>query len=126
MHYVSGQTIDEEPAKPVDMMELVKQVRGEGEYARQTDVEWMDAILKLRDEAINLGFSDPMAGFDTENNPLTDGKLATASKVYRGLSEMVDASQGNSYVFHNEYDRYVDDPITSVTASSKNKNIRRI
>lgn len=116
--YVNGQKIEAEIVeKPVDFMELVDTVRCKDR--RVPAAEWMEAVLKLREEAIRRGFRDPGVGIENEFNPITDDKIRASEECVQGLSEMLEASEGDSYLFIKEYQRNVEDPILPKNSKRK-------
>lgn len=76
----------------------------------QSDLEYITNVLELRDAIIESGQPDPFLPCGQKIIP-TEQDIAAAERVAKGLKEMVEVADGNSAVFHNEYERRVGDTI---------------
>ena len=76
----------------------------------QSDLEYITNVLELRDAVIESGQPDPFLPCGQKIVP-TEQDIAAAERVAKGLKEMVEVADGNSAVFHNEYERRVGDTI---------------
>lgn len=72
----------------------------------QSDLEYITNVLELRDAIIESGQPDPFLPCGRKIVP-TEQDEAAAERVAKGLREIVEVADGNSAVFHNEYERRV-------------------
>ena len=105
---INGSTAPAQQTKPkVDIEELKKKTFFN---ENQSDLEYITNVLELRDAIIESGQPDPFLPCGQKIIP-TEQDIAAAERVAKGLKEMVEVADGNSAVFHNEYERRVGDTI---------------
>ena len=100
-----GQPTQDEPKEPIEELR--------SRYLRddQTNLQYIETVLKLRQAIIDSGSPDPFLPVGSQILP-TDSDIATAEKVARVLQECVDDANGDSEAFTNELQtRLVDQKI---------------
>lgn len=103
---VNGQLVEKPNVeKKANLDELRKNVF---QNDHQTNLEYIDNVLKLRTALIESGQEDPFVPQGSKVNA-TQADYDRANKVARILQEMVDESEGDPAVFLNEYQRRVKD-----------------
>lgn len=98
---VNGQQI--EIAQP-EAKKSVEELREEWLNPDNTNLQYIDSALKLREALIAEGKPDPFLPVGRQILP-TDDDIACANKVASVLQECVDYAEGDSYAFTNELQR---------------------
>lgn len=100
-----GQPTQDEPK------ESIEELRSRYLRDDQTNLQYIETVLKLRQAIIDSGSPDPFLPVGSQILP-TDSDIATAEKVARVLQECVDDANGDSEAFTNELQtRLVDQKI---------------
>lgn len=102
---VSGGQIEVEE-KPVDLKELRNDLFNK---QNQTNLEYVEKTLKLREELMKRGEKDPFLG--NSINGYTEEDIAIANRVANGLQHCVDVANGNSAMFNAELERIMVDTL---------------
>lgn len=104
----NGETVKEE-VKPVDVDELRKDIFNK----EQSNLNFIEKSLQLRDELIRNGEADPFLPVGKNIMP-TEEDIATANRVADVMNECVEYADGDSSIFTNELQRRTADtaPIT--------------
>lgn len=92
---------DEEPAEePVDIASLREDIFN----GDNTNLQYVEKTLKLRNELIKRGERDPFLPWGKNINPTTDD-MDKADKVAAILQDCVDIADGDSQIFTRELQR---------------------
>ena len=102
---VSGGQIEVEE-KPVDLDELRNDLFNK---QNQTNLEYVEKTLRLREELMKRGEKDPFLG--NSINGYTEQDVALANRVANGLQHCVDVANGNSAMFNAELERIMVDTL---------------
>ena len=78
----------------------------------QSNRQYWQKALDLRDRIIAEGGRDPFLPFSHEYVP-TDDDYATAERVAEGMRHCLEVADGNDAIFNNEYQRITVDPVVS-------------
>lgn len=98
---VNGQEI--EVTRP-EQKKTVEELRAEWLNPDNTNLQYIDSALKLREALIAEGKPDPFLPVGRQILP-TDEDIACANKVASVLQECVEYAEGDSHVFTNELQR---------------------
>ena len=93
-----------EVALPRDEKKSIEELRANYLKEDQTNLEFIDNALKLREALMAEGQPDPFLPIGEQILP-TDEDVAAANKVATVLKECVDYADGDSNVFTNELQR---------------------
>lgn len=93
-----------EVALPRDEKKSIEELRANYLKEDQSNLEFIDNALKLREALIAEGQPDPFLPIGEQILP-TDEDVAAANKVATVLKECVDYADGDSNVFTNELQR---------------------
>lgn len=98
----SGQTLEEEKKKPVD----IKKLRAElySEESDLSNLEYAKKTLELRDALIARGDRDPFLPWGEKIIP-TQQDVEAANRVYDIMKECIEYADGDNAVFTNELQR---------------------
>lgn len=112
---VSGGQLSEE-IKPVNIDECRRKLFSEN--GTDSDLEFWDTALKLRQALIDKGESDPFLPYGQNIAP-TDEDISTAKKVASVVQECIDYAQGDTTVFTNELQRRTLDAAPMISQSRR-------
>lgn len=103
---INGETIDVEQPQEADVGQLRKELySGDVE---NTNLDYIEKTLKLRDELIARGEPDPFLPFGHHISP-TNEDVEAANRVAKVLKDCLDYADGDSAIFTNELQRVMID-----------------
>ena len=79
----------------------------------QSNKQYWQNALDLRDKIIAEGGRDPALPFSHEYVP-TDDDYAAVERVAEGIRHCLEVADGNNGIFLNEYQRVTVDPVSSI------------